>query len=135
MQTTVWREFHNGFNILGSTRRGSVWLKYCNIPSPGSSQPSSCSGHLQFQYSTSLPEQNILMRMASAPFSLNFYEEDLIVMAFNQSFNCYKCDLSQQTDLQLMAVASNFLPQSQRKLSEIMHLTKFQSRVHVLPKA
>lgn len=25
LQTTVWREFHNGFNILGSTRRATVW--------------------------------------------------------------------------------------------------------------
>lgn len=43
-------------------------LKYCNIPSlPSSSQPSSCSGHLQFQYSTSPTqlhsEQQILMRI------------------------------------------------------------------------
>lgn len=30
-------------------------LKYCNIPPLSSHQPSSCSGHLQFQYSTSTP--------------------------------------------------------------------------------
>ena len=52
LQTTVWREFHNGFNILGSTRH-CLASNIVISPPLSSHQPSSCSGHLQFQYSTS----------------------------------------------------------------------------------
>jgi len=88
---TVWPQ------ILQYSTLGTVWPQILQYPlSPDSSQPSSCSGHLQFQYSTS--------QTLSTRFWWGWFWN--VVAAFNQSFNC--CDLS-QTELQLEPVSWNFL--------------------------